>query len=51
MALLSSGLSPSITVKEVDLSGVVPNVNTTTGAIVGDFQWGPTEEPKLIGNH
>jgi len=50
MALLSSGLSPSITVKEVDLSGVVPNVNTTTGAIVGDFQWGPTEEPKLIGN-
>lgn len=50
MALLSSGLSPSITVKEVDLSGVVPNVNTTTGAIVGDFQWGPSEEPKLIGN-
>lgn len=50
MALLSSGSSPSITVKEVDLSGVVPNVNTITGAIVGDYQWGPAEEPKLIGN-
>jgi hypothetical protein len=42
--------SPSIVVKEIDLSGVVPAVTSSTGALVGDFNWGPAETPILIGN-
>jgi len=42
--------SPNITVKEVDLSGVVPAVDTSTGAFVGDFNWGPVEQPVLVSN-
>lgn len=42
--------SPAITVKEVDLSGIVPAVTSSTGAIVGDFNWGPANQPILIGN-
>ena len=42
--------SPAITVKEIDLSGVVPNVASTTGAIVGDFQWGPVDSPILVSD-
>ena len=41
MAVFSPSASPAITVKEVDLTGVVPNVQSTTGAIVGNFRWGP----------
>jgi hypothetical protein len=49
MALLPSE-SPAITVREVDLSGIVPAVTSSTGAIVGDFNWGPANQPVLIGN-
>ena len=42
MALIPSE-SPNILVKEFDLSGVVPAVTSTTGALVGDFNWGPVE--------
>ena len=42
--------SPNITVKEIDLSGVVPSVDTSTGAFVGDFNWGPIEQPVLVSN-
>lgn len=42
--------SPGIVVKEFDLSGVVPAVTTSTGAIVGNFNWGPVEQPILVGN-
>lgn len=42
--------SPAITVKEIDLTGVVPNVGSTTGAIVGDFNWGPVNEPILVSD-
>jgi len=42
--------SPNITVKEIDLSGVVPAVDTSTGAFVGNFNWGPVEQPVLIAN-
>ena len=42
--------SPNITVKEIDLSGVVPAVDTSTGAFVGDFNWGPVEQPVLVSN-
>lgn len=42
--------SPNILVKEFDLSGVVPAVTSSTGALVGDFNWGPVEQPILVGN-
>ena len=49
MAVFSPSESPAITVKEVDLSGFVPNVQSTTGAIVGDFRWGPAKTATKVG--
>ena len=48
MALFTPSESPAIVVREIDLSGVVPNVQSTTGAIVGNFRWGPVEQATLI---
>ena len=48
MAAFSPSESPAITVKEVDLSGFVPNVQSTTGAFVGDFRWGPAKKATLV---
>jgi phage tail sheath protein FI len=42
--------SPNILVKEYDLSGVVPGVTTSTGAFLGDFNWGPIDQPVLVSN-
>ena len=42
--------SPGINLKEFDLSGVVTSVNSSTGAIVGDFNWGPVSEPVKVSN-
>lgn len=42
--------SPAITVKEIDLTGVVPNVGSTTGAFVGNFNWGPVDSPTLVSD-
>lgn len=50
MAVFSPSESPAITVKEVDLSGFVPNVQSTTGAYVGDFRWGPTNVATLVSS-
>ena len=50
MAIGTPSESPAIVVKEVDLTGVVPNVQSTTGAVVGNFRWGPVEELTLVGN-
>ena len=41
MALFTPSASPAVTVKEIDLTGTVPNVQTSTGAFVGNFGWGP----------
>ena len=41
--------SPAVRIREVDLTGVVPGVTSSTGAIVGDFAWGPTEIPIFLG--
>lgn len=41
-------VSPGINVSEVDLTTVVPNVSTTTGAFAGIFSWGPVEQRMLI---
>ena len=50
MAIFSPSESPAIVVKEIDLTGVVPNVQSTTGAIVGNFRWGPVREATLISS-
>lgn len=42
--------SPAVQIKEIDLTGTVPAVTSTTGALVGDFNWGPVNTPILIGN-
>ena len=42
--------SPGIAVKEIDLSGVVPSTQSTAGAYVGNFTWGPVREAVLVGN-
>lgn len=50
MALFTPSASPAVTVKEIDLTGVVPNVQTSTGAFVGKFGWGPVGVPILISD-
>jgi phage tail sheath protein FI len=50
MALTNPSVSPAIVVKEVDLTGVAPNVETSLSGFVGNFQWGPVDEPIRIEN-
>jgi len=50
MALFTPSESPAVVVKEVDLTGGVPNVQSTTGAIVGNYRWGPVEQRIKIAN-
>ena len=50
MALFTPSASPAVTVKEIDLTGTVPNVQTSTGAFVGNFGWGPVGEPVLVSD-
>jgi len=50
MALFTPSQSPAVVVKEIDLTGGVPNVQTSTGAIVGNFRWGPVGERVLVSN-
>jgi len=50
MALSAPSESPAVVVREIDLTGGVPNVQSTTGAIVGNFRWGPVLQRKLISN-
>ena len=50
MALTTPSASPAVSVREIDLTGVVPNVQSTTGAIVGKFIWGPADQRVLVSN-
>lgn len=50
MALSTPSESPAVVVREIDLTGGVPNVQSTTGAFVGNFRWGPIGERRLIAN-
>ena len=50
MALTTPLSSPGVHIREIDLTGVAPNVQSTTGAFVGDFRWGPSDTPVLISN-
>lgn len=44
MSRIPVQLSPGVNVSEIDLTAVVPNLATTTGAFAGVFQWGPAEK-------
>ena len=50
MALGTPSESPAVVVKEIDLTGGVPNVQSTTGAIAGNFRWGPVDQRVLVDN-
>jgi len=50
MALFAPSESPAVVVKEVDLTGGVPNVQTSTGMYAGKFMWGPADQRTLIAN-
>ena len=50
MALFTPSESPAVVVREIDLTGGVPNVQSTTGAVVGNFRWGPVEQRTAIAN-
>jgi len=50
MALGTPSESPAVVVREIDLTGGVPNVQSTTGAIAGNFNWGPINVATKIAN-
>jgi phage tail sheath protein FI len=41
-------VSPSVTVREVDLTTTIPAITTPPAAFVGPFRWGPVNERVLI---
>lgn len=41
-------VSPSVKVREVDLTSVIPAISSTQAAIAGVFNWGPVGERQLI---
>ena len=50
MALTTPSVSPAIVVKEIDLTGVAPNVETSLSGFVGQINWGPADVPTRIGD-
>lgn len=42
--------SPAVNVREIDLTGGIPVDLANVGAYVGNFRWGPVEEPTLVSN-
>lgn len=43
-------MSPGLNTSEINLTTTIPSVATTTGAIVGVFNWGPVKERILISS-
>lgn len=41
---MSFQVSPGVNVSEIDLTGSIPAVSVSTGAIAGAFSWGPVEK-------
>lgn len=41
-------VSPSVTVKETDLTTIVPSVATTIGGIAASYSWGPADEVIIV---
>ena len=50
MALSTPSESPAVIVKEVALTSSVPGVQSTTGATVGNFRWGPVGQRVQVSN-
>ena len=48
MALTTPSVSPAIVIKEIDLTGVAPNVETSLSGYVGQFKWGPVNVPTRV---
>jgi hypothetical protein len=48
MALTTPSVSPAIVVREFDLTGVAPNVETSLAAFAGRFKWGPVDVPTRV---
>jgi hypothetical protein len=47
---MSFSVSPSVTVREVDLTSSIPAITTPPAAIAGVFRWGPVNERVLISS-
>ena len=47
---MSFSVSPSVTVREVDLTTSVPAITTPPAAIAGVFRWGPVNQRVLISS-
>ena len=47
---MSFQVSPGVNTSEIDLTTVVPAVAVSTGAIAGEFTWGPVESIRQISN-
>lgn len=43
-------ISPAVSIVETDLTSIIPSVSTATGAMCGEFAWGPVEEIVTIDN-
>ena len=47
---MANQLSPGILTRELDLTAVVPQISTTDGAVIGEFQWGAVEQVAFISS-
>lgn len=47
---MTFSVSPSVIVREVDASAVIPAIGTPPAAVAGVFRWGPTNERILISS-
>ncbi|RLA60043.1 MAG: hypothetical protein DRQ78_09900, partial [Epsilonproteobacteria bacterium] len=47
---MSFMLSPGVTVREWDLTQIIPQVATAGAAIVGAFEWGPLEKFSYVSD-
>lgn len=47
---MAFSLSPAVTVREFDLTTVIPAVATSIGALAGVFRWGPVDQRILVTN-
>lgn len=47
---MSFSVSPSVIVREVDLTSTIPAITTPPAVIVGPFRWGPVNERVLISS-
>lgn len=50
MAIGNPSVSPAVVTREIDLTNGVPNASSSTGAMVGNFRWGPVDQPILVSN-